>query len=188
MGEMDDKIVKRILFFWLILIVIFSVNPFISYAAAPPNTVIMNGIVSGEVNCYPLKMYVMAKKSIKLYTMPYYDSAAAGYLNPHRLSKITNIETHCFPYKNVIEIDGCTAYMLMYRGEGYYSVWLDGQIIDKYMKTNQIDTGERLWIKIKNPDTGNEGWINYADYGYESFFHDIGSGIFLDPAHLYDLK
>ena len=38
------------------------------------------------------------------------------------------------------------------------------------------------------PYTGNEGWINYADYRYESFFHDVGSGIFLDPAYLYDLK
>ena len=171
---------KKIFVSLLIVIVVCITHSAITNAEEPPETVVMRHVASGEVICDPLTRYLMSKVSVKLYTWPYYDSEEAGYLQPNRLAKITDYETHCFPYKNAIEMDGQTVYLLMYRGEGHYSVWIDGKIISKDMQTNRINTESRLWLKINNPDTGDEGWINYVDYGYKSFFHDISS-IFLNP-------
>jgi topoisomerase IA-like protein len=125
----------------------------------------------------------MGKIDITLYSEADITSKKMEKLRHNKLAKINAVETHVFPHKNKIDRDGEDVYLLVYRGEGRYSAWVDGKIVDYLeMNTNRINTDAELWIRINNPDSNTDGWINTEEYKNKDFFRAAGTGIFLKPS------
>ncbi|MDR2005903.1 MAG: hypothetical protein LBP78_01485 [Acidaminococcales bacterium] len=151
-------------------------------AQDPPDKIILHSTVGGELSAHPLNCVVRPKKDIHLRAAPYTDSAAIATIPEGWTARITAFELHTFPYKNRVVVGNSVFYFLTYRGEGIYSVWLDGKVQEIEMKTNQFATnGTELWLCLKSPQNGLEGWVRLENM--RDWYTEKGSGIFLTPAN-----
>jgi hypothetical protein len=153
----------------------------------PPEMIVLSNTLEGEIWFNPLDRYVMTKTDIPLYAVADETSTLSGTLRSNKLAKITAYETHTFPLKNKVVMNGQTYYLLAYRGEGSYTAWTNGTIVKRVdMNTNIVNTDAAAWLCVNNPDTGVSGWINLNGCSRDTFFREGPNGIYLNVNNLHE--
>lgn len=90
-------------------------------------------------------------------------------------TKVTAVtgEVHSQPLK-IQTKQGKDIYLLTYEGEGYWTVWQDGKVLDGVEQnwTTDLTPKSDWWIQVKVPNSATQGWTkeskNFEDpYGCE---------------------
>ncbi len=171
---MKKSIMKKVIF--LLMMSIICLNG-VSFAQLPPAKIVFHNIVDGECPFNPLKKSVMPKKYINIYASPDVNSNILEAVAPNEYCQIKALELHTYPYENQVNANNQTFYYLYYAGEGHYVIWINDEIKNIYMGTNQIDTKSDLWICIQSSKSKLEGWTKFESKN--DWYTEVGAGIFL---------
>ena len=119
----------------------------------------------------------MPKKYINIYASPDVNSNILEAVTPNEYCQIKALELHTYPYENQVNANNQIFYYLYYAGEGHYVIWINDEIKNIYMGTNQIDTKSDLWICIQSSKSKLEGWTKFESKN--DWYTEVGAGIFL---------
>lgn len=154
-----------------------------SYAAEPPEMIILHNALAGELTYNPFQQVLKNKTQIKLYTEADKNSTVIETLPINSVSKVVAFELHTYPYQNKYVIEGKNVYILAYRGEGIYSMWENGKILNSKSSGNKIPVNNcETWVCLRSPNTALEGWTKLEKM--TDWYTEKGAGVFLTPAHM----
>lgn len=109
-------------------------------------------------------MYNITEKSLKVYEKPDESSRMVDVLSAGNFYVIKDFELHTYPKNNTYTTkNGDTVNLLTYRGEGCYSIFIDGFIEEFFqLNTNQIvlKPWPDLWFCLKISDD-KFGWLQF---------------------------
>lgn len=158
----------------------------VSFASSPPAKLIIPNKLNGEVNfdITAGKKWMKPKMDVIFYQEPSSDSEVAFILKKDNTATAMGSQLHTYPYQSKqISTEDSTIYFLYYDGEGFYSVWADYGNFDKIfsvqLNSNKIKITSDLWIMAKDHKSKKIGWTQF--YGFNNWYSEPGSGVFLSP-------
>ena len=180
-----------------IFIFIFSAHAF---ASKPPEKIILHNAINFEAIEQITGRYASPKEDTLTYlTAGDKNSPVMGIIKANSFAEIVSYELHTAPMQNPfiltkkvkekefaadnphIKISPPArhdeVYYLAYRGEGYFQAWWKGYIVWLQPKYQVNIKGDELWLCLRNPETGIEGWA-LAEKG--NWHENVTFAIFFD--------
>ena len=169
---------KKALLLAAMLVFIFSANV---SASEPPEKIILHNAINFEAIEQITGRYASPKEDTLIYlTAGDKSSPVMGIIKANSFAEIVAYELHTFPKQNSFILTKKVkakefaadnphikivpparhdeVYYLAYRGEGYFQAWWKGYIIWLQPKYQVDIKGDELWLCLRSPETGVEGW------------------------------
>ncbi len=130
-----------------------------------PLKIILHRAVPNEMNVAILDCTVSPKLDMKLFEKADESSKSVITIEKDKKYPVIDFELHTYPQQNTYGSDPKTAMrVLSYRGEGIYSVLMNGNIEHVHLNRNDIEMNANsdFWLRLKVSDNSS-GWVKISD-------------------------